>query len=95
MNARHLTRATNALLVVGTGMVAGHLLMPARVDAGLARRVAFVGLLAASGALAGWRERGALAWERDAPAPRARLWMPVGAMAALLLGALAWYVVHG
>jgi hypothetical protein len=95
VNARLLTHATNALLIVAAGMIAGHLLMPARSDATVARRAGFVLTLAMSGALAGWRECRSLAAERGRSPLREALWAPAGGMLALLAGAIAWLVVHG
>jgi hypothetical protein len=95
MNARLLTRGTNVLLVSITGMTAGHMLMPARPDAGLMRRAGFVLLLALAGAMAGWRERRGREEDAPAPVPYPALWMPLGAVSALALGAVAWLIVHG
>ena len=96
MDARRLVRATNAALVAGVGMGAGHLLMPARTGTPAGIRALFVACVAGSGALAAWRERSIGAEYRDGPMPGAPwLWLAAGALAALTLAALAWWVVHG
>jgi hypothetical protein len=95
VNARHLTHATNVLMIVAAGMIAGHLLMPARGDATIAPRAGFVLMLAVPGALAGWRECRSLAAERGRPPSNEALWAAAGGLLALLAGAISWLVVHG
>lgn len=95
MDARLLTRGTNLLLVAVVGMGAGHLIMPARPGAGAGARAAFVALVAGSGAVAGARER-AIAREYGTRTFAARWpWLVAGAVVALLLAGVAWYMVHG
>lgn len=96
MDARLLVRLTNTALVAAAGMTAGHLLMPARPTATPLARAAFVGIVAASGALAAWRERREALFAHG-PAVRGRigLWLATGAIAALLLAAIAWWLMHG
>ena len=97
MNARVLTHLTNALLLSASGMVSAHTLLPARADAGFARRAGFMGIVAGSGALAAWRERRevrlsspmGLVWGGPA------LWLSAGAVVAMLLAWAANVVVHG
>lgn len=97
MNARTLTHVTNVLLLSASGMISAHTLLPARADAGFARRAGFVGIVAGSGALAAWRERR----ERRLSSPTGAawgalaLWLAAGAIAAVLLAWIANTVVHG
>jgi hypothetical protein len=95
LDARLLTRLTNVALVAVIGMGAGHLLLPARAGAGPAARAGFVVSVALAGALAAWRERRAHEYARGRP-PRGApaLWLGGGALVALLLATLAYYVVH-
>ena len=96
MDARRLVRATNVALVAAVGVGAGHLLMPVRAGASLSARVTFVASVAGAGALAAWRERSIGAEYRDSPLPGGvGLWLAAGAGVALLLAALAWWLVHG
>jgi hypothetical protein len=78
-------------------MISAHTLLPARADAGLARRAGFMGIVAGSGALAAWRER--REHRLSSPTGVARggpaLWLAAGAVAAILLAWLANVVVHG
>ena len=88
-------RVTNVALVAIVGLAAGHLLMPVRVTAEPARRLAFLALVASAGAVAGLRERSITA-EYEGRAPVALFWhLAGGAVAALVAAALAWYLVHG
>jgi hypothetical protein len=96
LDARLLTRLTNVALIAVVGMGTGHLLFPARADAPPAARAGFVAALSLAGALAARRERDALAWERGStPRGAPVLWLVGGALAALLLAALAFRIVHG
>jgi hypothetical protein len=96
MDARLLTRLTNAGLLAGIGMGGGHLLMPARAGASVLSRFAFVASMAGTGALMGWRERRARELDGDENVPGAQpLWIAGGAMWALLLAWLAYRVAHG
>jgi hypothetical protein len=96
LDARLLTRLTNVALVAGVGMATGHLLVPARPGTGPLARAGFVASVALVGALAAWRERRALAYSSGIP-PRGglALWLAAGTLGALLIAALAYYVVHG
>jgi hypothetical protein len=95
LDARLIARLTNVALVAGVGMGAGHLLLPARADAGPAARAGFIASVALVGALAAWRERGALTYARGStPCGAPTLWLAGGAVVALLLATLAYYVVH-
>ncbi|MEP6618347.1 MAG: hypothetical protein ABJE47_03490 [bacterium] len=96
MDGRLLTRLTNAGLLAGVGMGVGHLLMPARVSAGMTSRMAFVALVAGTGSLAAWRERRArenYSDERLRGAPW--VWLAGGASIALGLAAIAYWLMHG
>jgi hypothetical protein len=96
VDARLLTRITNTMLVAVAGMTAGHLLRPSLADATAARRSGFVAIVAASGALAAWRERSARDEERQSPSPGGAVWwMVAGAIAALALAWIAYFMVHG
>ena len=95
MNVRHLTRLTNAGLLAGVGMGAGHLAMPARAHAGLAAKVLFVGTMAATGALAGWRERRGRELDGDEDMSAERWWVAGGALVALALSWVAYRLAHG
>ena len=96
MDARLLTRLTNAGLLAVVGMGTGHLLMPARAGAAIGARLTFVASVAGTGALAAWRERRSR--ENDAgeevrsPQP---LWLAGGAAAALALAWIAYRIAHG
>ena len=78
-------------------MISAHTLLPARADAGLARRAGFVGIVVGSGALAAWRERRERGLSSPISAARGglALWLVAGAVAALLLAWIANTVVHG
>ncbi|MDB4916504.1 MAG: hypothetical protein JWM95_4148 [Gemmatimonadetes bacterium] len=95
MDARLLTRLTNAGLLAGVGMGVGHLIMPARAGTALLSRLTFVASVAGTGALAAWRERRSL--ENDAgeeirsPQP---LWLVSGALAALAIAWIAYLLAH-
>lgn len=95
MNIRGITRITNAGLLLGVGLGGAHLLMPARAGAGMAARIAFYASMAGTGALAGWRERRAreLDGDEDVPGDQA-LWIIGGAVVALALAWLAFYLAH-
>lgn len=95
MDARLLTRITNVALVAVAGMASAHLLMPTRPGATVVRRVAFIGIVALSGMLAGWRERRIAAEYRGAAVLHPAAWMPAGAAVALLLALVAWWLMHG
>ena len=89
MDAVHLSRATTALVVAGVGGVAGHVLWPFAPGAGIARPVAFVTLMLATGALRGWRE----AVVREAPAVGRSAALYAGG--ALVVAMLGYVVMHG
>jgi hypothetical protein len=96
MNARNLTRLTNAGMLAGVGMGAGHLAMPARATAGIVAKVVFVGTMAATGALAGWRERRGRELDGDEDVPGAEfLWVAGGALVTLGITWLAYRLAHG
>ncbi len=95
MNIRSLTRLTNAGLVAGVGMGAGHLAMPARATAGIAAKVFFVGTMAATGALAGWRERRGRELDGEEDMSPQRWWVAGGSVVALLLSWIAYRLAHG
>ena len=96
MDARRLVRATNAALVAGVGMGTGHLLFPARPGATMGSRALFAASVAGAGAIAAWRERSIGAEYRGGPMPGALwAWSASGACVALVLAALAWWVMHG
>ena len=95
MNVRTLTRLTNAGLLAGIGMGAGHLLMPARATATIVARVAFVASVAGTGALVGWRERRGRDLDGDedlSPQPR---WIVGGILLALMTAWIAYRAAHG
>ena len=96
MNVRTLTRLTNAGLVAGIGMGAGHLLMPARATASLLSRVAFAVGMVGTGALVGWRERRGqeLDGEEDIAGSQP-VWILTGAVAMAVLARGAYRVAHG
>lgn len=96
MNVRTLTRLTNAGLVAGIGMGAGHLLMPARATASLLSRVAFAVSLVSTGALVGWRERRGreLDGEEDVAGSQP-VWIVAGGVVMLGLAWGAYRVAHG
>jgi hypothetical protein len=96
MDARALTRLTNAGLLAGIGMGGGHLLMPARAGASIFARLTFVASIAGTGALMGWRERRARELDGDENVPGAQpLWIAGGAALALVLAWLAYRIAHG
>jgi hypothetical protein len=96
MDARHLTRITNAGLVVGVGMGAGHLLMPARSGAAFMSRVVFLASVAGAGSLAAWRERRSIENDSGEEVRSAQpLWLVTGAVAALALAWIAFRIAHG
>ena len=96
MDGRLLTRITNAALLAVVGMGVGHLAMPARADAGAASRAGFVGCLLGAGALVGWRERRARENYGDEVVRGAQwAWMTWGAVTALGLAWLAYWLMHG
>ena len=96
MDARLLVRITNLALVATVGMTTGHLLMPSRPGTSATAKAAFVASVAASGSLAAWRERREAVFARGA-AVRGPLaaWLATGAIAALVLAAIAWWLMHG
>jgi len=96
VNVRTLTRLTNAGLVAGIGMGAGHLLMPARATASLLSRVAFAVSLVGTGALVGWRERRGreLDGEEDVAGSQP-VWILAGGVAMAVLAWGAYRVAHG
>lgn len=96
MNARAITRITNAGLVAGVGMGGGHLLMPTRATAGLTVRLVFLFSLIGTGALAGWRERRAREIDGDEDIRGAEsVWVAGGAVITVALAWLANRLVHG
>jgi hypothetical protein len=96
MDARLLTRLTNAGLLAGVGMGGGHLLMPARAGASVLSRLTFVASMAGTGALMGWRERRARELDGDENVAGAQpLWIVGGAVSSLLLAWLAYRIAHG
>lgn len=96
MNARALTRITNAGLLAGVGMGGGHLFMPAHATSDLMERILFLASLAGTGAVAGWRERRARELDGEENVPGAQsLWVAGGAIVTLLLAWLAYQLVHG
>ena len=96
MDGRTLTRITNTGLIAAVGLGGGHLLMPTRPGVGLARRVLFVASMAGAGALAGWRERRARENDGDEEVSGAEsLWVGGGALVAVLLAWLAFWLMHG
>lgn len=96
MNVRSLTRITNAGLLAAVGMGTGHLLMPARATAGVFSRMLFVGAVAGTGALAGWRERRARELDGDENVPGVQsLWIAGGAVWALVIAWVAYKLFHG
>ena len=96
MDVRTITRLTNAGLVAGIGMGAGHLLMPARATASWLSRVVFAVGMLGTGALVGWRERRGreLDGEEDVPGSQP-VWLLVGAVVMVLLAWGAYRVAHG
>jgi hypothetical protein len=96
MDARLLTRITNAGLLVAVGMGVGHLLMPARAGAGVVPRAIFVGSLVATGALMAWRERRSRENDGGEEVRGGQpLWLLAGALIALALAWLAYILAHG
>ena len=92
MDALKLSRLNTAVLVVGVGLAAGHLLSPFSAGAGAGRRVALAATMLALGALRGWRD----AAVRGVRAPRAvALTALAFALGALALAAAGYVVVHG
>ena len=75
-------------------MSAGHLFMPARATATTIARLAFVGCVAGTGALAGWRERRGRELVGDEELGPEPLWMVAGVVTALAAAWVAFYVVH-
>ena len=95
MDARALTRLTNAGLLAGVGLGFGHLLLPARAGASMLARFAFAASLVGTGALAGWRERRARELDGDEEIPGAQwLWIVGGAAGALGIAWLAYRLAH-
>ena len=84
-----LTPSTSVLTVLVVGMVAGHMLMPARTGLRSQQGAAFLLAMIAAGALGGWRTSRAFGWRRTAIASVA------GAAVALGLAAAAYAFVHG
>lgn len=98
MTAPALARLTSLIVVGTSGMVVGHVLNPLGPGRGAGARLAVFALaLAAVGAWRGWREVAVRAqWIEMRPAPGAAArGAAVGAVAALLTGALAYLAVHG
>ncbi|CAN5262602.1 hypothetical protein BH09GEM1_BH09GEM1_25670 [soil metagenome] len=95
MNVRTLTRLTNAGLLAGIGMVAGHLLMPARATATIVARVAFIASIAGTGALAGWRERRGRELDGGEELGSQPVWILGGVIAALAAAWIAYRAAHG
>ena len=93
MNIRSLTRLTNAGLLAGVGLSAGHWAMPAR--AGLLPKIMFAGTMAATGALAGWRERRGQELDGAEDMSAEPWWVVGGAAAGLAIAWLAYRLVHG
>jgi hypothetical protein len=96
VDERVLTPSTSVLTVLVVGMVAGHVLMPARPIATVAARAGFVVVVAAAGALGGWRTGRVI---DRVPALRSGAGALVsaiaGALVALGLAAAGYAVVHG
>ena len=92
MDALKLSRINTAVLVVGVGLAAGHLISPYGAGGGSGRRAAFAAAMLASGGLRGWRD----AVLRGVRAPRAVALTALGfALGALALAAAGYVVVHG
>jgi hypothetical protein len=92
VDERVLTPTTSVLTVLVVGMVAGHVLMPARPGAGLAAQAEFVAAVAATGALGGWRT-GRVFGRRGSW--RIVVAVAAGALLALGLAGVAYVIVHG
>lgn len=76
-------------------MGAGHLAMPARATTGIVAKSLFVGTMAATGALAGWRERRGRELDGDESMGPQPLWIAGGVVVSLLLSWLAYRLAHG
>jgi len=94
VDARLLTRCTNAGLVTIVGMTVSHLSMPFRPGASWGARLGFGVALAAAGGFAGWRERREAGFADAEVRYPAGAWVAGGAAVALLAGAVAWAAVH-
>ena len=93
-----LTPSTSMLTVLVAGMAAGHILMPARAGATLGQRAAFLVLVAAAGALGGWRTGRAFLgrWPGARNGVTAIAGAVIaGAVIALSLAAAGYTIVHG
>lgn len=96
MDARLITRITNAGLIVGVGVGGGHWLMPARAGSAITSRLLFVASMAGTGALAAWRERRSRENDGGEEVRGAQpLWLLSGALAAVALAWLAYRLAHG
>jgi len=98
VDERVLTPSTSVLTVLVVGMVAGHVLMPARPIATLVDRVEFVVAVAAAGALGGWRIGRVMGRSpQNAPlgASKALMSAVAGAVLSLALAAAGYGIVHG
>jgi len=91
MDAVRLSRLTTALTVALGGLAAGHLVLPYSGAASGTRRLLFWALVAGIGAWRGWRESVVL----EEGERRRRTRIPIYALAAVLLGYVANWVVHG
>ena len=92
MNPVHLARAATFLVVVVGGGLLGHVFMPVRGGIVLwGHLVGFLVVMAALGAIRGWRE-GVIV---EDPAPRVQRRTVVYAVAAVLLAMLGYLAIHG
>lgn len=69
--------------------------MPARANATLLTRAAFVLSIAGTGALIGWRERRGRALDGDRDISTLPRWIIAGILLALLAAYLAYHAAHG
>ena len=92
MNELQLSRLNTLVVLLATGLVAGHLFSPVRGVSPLwGRVVLFAALMAAVGALRGWRE----AVLREPPSARPGALAALFAAGSVLLSALGYAAFHG
>jgi hypothetical protein len=92
MDERVLTPSTSVLTVLVVGMVAGHVLMPARPDPTGAHRALFLLSVAGAGALGGWRVAGL---RRSRGVAVRWLGAALGVALSLSLAVAGYLIVHG